>query len=221
MNRIKRVSASSISVFSQNVTTEQLHGISDRGKVSGPYAHLRSAILSDSDHHKNYTKERSWLQDAIVDEILENVEDRDVCFPDQPWLIFTVGARGAGKIHTVHDLVSTGRLPFLSFIQVDPDAIRRRLPEFKTYDKDQVSCLTRQESLFIAELLLLAAIQQGRNVVYDSAMHNPDWYLKLIGRYGKCLVNSVSCMKFAILHITAPTELIFQRANVRYHPLLF
>jgi hypothetical protein len=200
--------------FSTSISTEDLYGVDEIENFNGPYAHLRKIILSASDQYKHYTKERSWLQNAIVDDFLDNVEDKDMCItPTEPWLIFTVGARGAGKIHTIHDLVQTNRLPILSFVQVNPDAIRRHLPEFETYDKNLVNDLTRKESSFIAELLLLAAIQSGRNIVFDTVMRNTDWFSKLICNIK--LLDS-SSFKFAVLHINAPTELIFKRIKVRH-----
>ena len=200
--------------FSLLLSTEDLHraDCDDKTNLNGPYAHLRRLILDNSDRYNNYTKERQWLQNAIIEDFLDNTEDPNMCItPSEPWLIFTVGARGAGKIHTIHDLVNTGRLPILSFVQVDPDSIRRRLPEFETYDKEMVNDLTRKESSFIAELLLLAAVQNGRNVVFDSAMRDSAWFLKLI-EYIKCLDSS--SFKFAVLHITAPTDMIFERVKV-------
>jgi hypothetical protein len=199
--------------FSIYTSTQDLYGVDEIEHFNGPYAHLRKIILADSDQYKHYTKERSWLQNAIVDDFLDNVEDKDMCItPTEPWLIFTVGARGAGKIHSIHDLVQTKRLPILSFVQVNPDAIRRHLPEYETYDKNLVNDLTRKESSFIAELLLLAAIQIGRNIVFDTVMRNADWFSKLIDNI-KLLGPS---FKFAVLHITAPTELIFKRIKVRH-----
>jgi predicted kinase len=191
-----------------------MHSVGDEVEnLNGPYAHLRKMILSDSDRYKNYTKQRQWLQNAIIEDFLDNIEDPNKCItPSQPWLIFTVGARGAGKIHTMHDLVNKGRLPILTFVHVDPDSIRRRLPEFRTYDKELVNDLTRKESSFIAELLLLLAVQNGRNVVFDSSMRESAWFLKLIENI-KCLDSS--SFKFAVLHITAPTEIIFERVKVR------
>ena len=204
----------SLKKFSTAISTQDLYGVDERENFNGPYAHLRKLILSDSDQYKHYTKERSWLQNAIVDDFLDNVEDKDMCItPTEPWLIFTVGARGAGKIHTIHDLVQTNRLPILSFVQVNPDAIRRHLPEYETYDKNLVNDLTRKESSFIAELLLLAAIQSGRNIVFDTVMRNPDWFSKLIDNIK--LLGSAS-FKFAVFHINAPTELIFKRVKVRH-----
>ncbi len=214
MNMIRRSTEISQKKFSLAISTEDLHCVDGdmKEKLNGPYAHLRQIILSDSDRYKNYSRRRQWLQNAIVDDFLDNIEDTNMCItPSEPWLIFTVGARGAGKIHTIHELVNTGRLPILSFVQVDPDSIRRRLPEFQTYDKELVNDLTRKESSFIAELLLLAAVQNGRNVVFDSSMRDSKWFLKLIQSIK--LLDS-SSFKFAVLHITAPTEIIFERVKV-------
>ena len=215
MHMVRRASSVSLKKFSLEISTEDLHSVDDddREDLNGPYAHLRRIILCDSNQYKNYTQERQWLQNAIIEDFLDNVEDPNMCItPSEPWLIFTVGARGAGKIHTIHDLVNTGRLPILSFVQVDADSIRRRLPEFQTYDKRLVNDLTRKESSFIAELLLLAAVQNGRNVVFDSSMKDSTWFLKLI-HHIKCLDSS--SFKFAVLHVTAPTELILERLKVR------
>ena len=221
MNMIRRSSSITQKKFSLAISTEELHnaGCDEKETLNGPYAHLRKMILSDSDRYKNYTRQRQWLQNAIIEDFLDNIEDTNMCItPSEPWLIFTVGARGAGKIHTVHHLVNTGRLPILSFVQVDPDSIRRRLPEFQTYnnltrkESSLVNDLTKKESSFIAELLLLAAVQNGRNVVFDSAMRDSEWFLKLIKSIKQL---DSSSFKFAVLHITAPTEIIFDRVKVR------
>lgn len=211
--RRARSSINNYTRFSSELSTEELHCAQgeDRNRVCGPFAHLRRLILSKSDFYKNYSREREWLQDAIVEDFLDNVEDPNMCItPSEPWLIFTVGARGAGKLHTIHDLVTTGRLPILSFVEVDPDKISRRLPEFQTYDKLLVNELTKKEAGFIAQLLLLAAVQNGRNVVFDSAMRDSAWFLKII-EHIKCL--NCSSFKFAVLHVIAPNELIFERAK--------
>lgn len=216
MNMVRRSSAIAQTRFSLAISTEDLHCVDGDMKenLNGPYAHIRKKILAESDRYKNYTRQRQWLQNAIVDDFLDNIEDPSTCItPSKPWLIFTVGARGAGKIHTIHDLVNTGRLPILSFVQVDPDSIRRRLPEFETYDKELASDLTTKESSFITELLLLAAVQNGRNVVFDSSMKDSQWFLNLIQS-----IKSLDCttFKFAVLHITAPNEIIFERIKVSW-----
>jgi Zeta toxin len=216
---LRRTSA--LKKFSCLVSTEDYHSESDREAVYGPYAHLRKILLKVSSHYQNYTQQRQWLQDAIIEDFLDNVEDPNLCItPTEPWLIFTVGARGAGKNHILHKLVHNGRLPILSFVQVDPDSIRRRLPEFATYAADNpilVNDLMRKESSFMAELLLLASLQNGRNVVFDTAMRNPEWFLNLIhmlkSQCSREAFGMFAFPKIALLHITAPTNLILQRAE--------
>jgi hypothetical protein len=219
----RRTSATAIlKRFSLFASTEDYHSESDRNAIYGPYRHIRKMILDKSSHYMNYTEQRSWLQDAIVEDLLDNVEDRSRCItPTQPWLIFTVGARGCGKNHTLHELVNTQRLPILSFVHVDPDGIRRRLPEFESYaakSSADASQFLGKESSFMAELLLLAALQNGRNVVFDSAIRHPEWFVRLIKKMKQSCATQAfgmtSVPKVALLHITAPKELIFERAKV-------
>lgn len=206
--------------FSSLLSTEQLHG-SDDLSFYGPYAHLRRVL--DYSYYRNYSKERQWLQDAIIEDMLDNVEDPDVCItPTEPWFIFTVGARGAGKNHVIHSLVKSGRLPILSFVHVDSDSIRRRLPEFESYSKlnpTLVNDLTRNECGYMAELLLLAGLQNGRNVVFDSAMRNAEWFSSFIGTLKKSCAKEMfgllTHIKIAVLHITAPTDVILKRVQMK------
>ena len=55
-----------------------------------------------------------------------------------------------------------GRFPLMAFARVDPDEIRRHLPEFQLYvDSNPASAgeLTRKESGYIAEIMTLAALE--------------------------------------------------------------
>lgn len=134
--------------------------------------------------------------------------------PTQPWLIFTVGARGAGKKQVVRGLTEQGRLGLLTYVDVDSDAIRRRLPEYETYLKsrpDEVESLTRKEAGLICEILTLASIQAGRNVIFDGILSNVQWYLNLINQ----LKEEYKLLKFAVFNITAPQKRIIKHAHVR------
>jgi predicted kinase len=208
----------SVRRFSSLLSTEQLH-CADNLLFHGPYSHLRRVL--DYSYYRNYSKERQWLQDAIIEDMLDNVDDPDMCItPTEPWFIFTVGARGAGKNHVIRSLVKSGRLPILSFVHVDPDSIRRRLPEFESYAKlnpTHVNDFTRKECGYIAELLLMAGLQHGRNVVFDSAMRNTEWFSSFIGTLKKgCakeMFGLLTNIKIAVLHITAPTDVILERVQ--------
>jgi Zeta toxin len=228
------------------LTTEEIHGVDNTTEFFGPYAHLRK--LLDYTWYSNYTQQRQWLQDAIIDDLvdyIEGVDDGDVCVtPTEPWLIFTVGPRGAGKAHTIRDLVQARKIPLLSYVPIDPDYIRRRLPEYTTYSAAaaeqhhdhnisnrtkststlienidiDVNYMTRKEAGLISELALLAALQNGRNVVFDSAMNNPDWFIEFIEKLkrtcGQEFLGLLSTLKVGLIHITAPPEEMLKRAKL-------
>lgn len=218
--------ASNLKKFSPAVSTDLFWGTpildedvskeAEKVEFRGPYAHLRKEL--DYTYHVHYRKERQWLQDSIVEDILEaNMpSDLTMCItPTEPWLLFTVGSRGAGKRHVIRELSNDGRLPLLSFVRVDSDEIRRRLPEFNSYSRENpclVDELTRKESGFISELVLLAALQAGRNVIFDGAMASPQWHIQLV----KKLRKEYPSLKFGLMHITAPTDIILERARKHY-----
>lgn len=122
---------------------------------------------------------------------------------------------GAGKSHTLNMLVQKDRFPLTAFVVVDPDEIRRLLPEFHMYINENPELageLTRKEAGFISEILTLAALQAGKNVLQDGSLRDPDWYQT----YFKRLRKEFPDVRQAILHVTAPREAVFQRAAVSF-----
>lgn len=201
--------------FSIELSTDDFNKTSTDTKFYGPYAHVREKL--DYTYHSHYRKERQWLQDAIIEDFMANlVGDNDaLTTPENPWFIYTVGAPGAGKRHTIMKLVEEGKLPLLSFVHVDPQEIRRRLPEFSSYAMEspgRVDRLTGKEAGHIMEILVRVALEKGKNVVLDGSLHDADWY----ANFYQELRDTYPNMRMALLHITAPRELILQRATVSY-----
>lgn len=200
--------------FSVLESTAELHKSTDDTTFYGPYAHIRKTL--DYSYHNHYRKQRQWLQDSILDDLLYNVMHSRVCTtPVEPWLIYTVGAPGAGKRHTLLKLIREGRLPLLSFVHVDADEIRRRLPEFSLYVRhapNKVNELTRRESGYIMEILTQASLQAGKNVVLDGSLQDAAWYEEFDAR----LREKYPELKIAVIHVTAPFETILQRASVSF-----
>jgi hypothetical protein len=56
--------------FTLNHSTHSLYETSDKCYY-GPYAHIRQNL--DYNFHNNYTKERQWLQDSIIDKLLNEI----------------------------------------------------------------------------------------------------------------------------------------------------
>jgi hypothetical protein len=156
--------ATFIQPFSVHISTEDNYSSID-SNFYGPYAYLRKTL--DYSYHKNYKRERQVLQDAIIHDAMATIEltdvNGDVCTtPTEPFLVFTAGAMGAGKSFTIHHLQKQGRFPLMAFVRVDPDEIRRHLPEFSLYANHNPSTageLTRKESGYVAEIMTLAALE--------------------------------------------------------------
>lgn len=200
--------------FSIVMSTEEFNKEpTDSTQQYGPYAHLRRRL--DYDYHVHYKKDRQWLQDSIVEDCLVHEKDPDKCeTPTEPWLLYTVGVMGAGKQNTLSRLVRDGRLPLLSYVLVDPDEIRRRLPEFESYlqkcNADCVDELTRKEAGYIAELTVRAALQAGRNVVWDTSLFNYEWFVEFIA----AMRREYPLLNVGIIHVTAPRATILERVKV-------
>ena len=72
--------------------------------------------------------------------------------------------------------------------------------------------MTRKEAGFIAEILTLAALQAGKNVLQDGSLRDCEWYQLYFQR----LRQEFPSLRQAILHVTAPKEAVFQRAAVSW-----
>lgn len=203
-------------VFSAMSSTEDNYQTSSM-EFYGEYHHIRSQL--DYTYHKNYTKQRQLLQDRIISLFIAQIiiEDRNglLCTtPSEPFVVFTAGAMGAGKGHTIKKLVEWYYFPLMAFVIVDPDEIRRHFPEYNMYLQEcpeHAGTLTRKEAGFVAEILTAVALEQQKNVLVDGSLRDSEWY-KI---YFQHLRDSYPLNKLAIIHVTAPRDTIFQRAEER------
>ncbi len=135
-----------------------------------------------------------------------------------PWIVFTAGVYGAGKSHTIGKLQALGCFPpKSSFVGVDPDEIRRMLPEFPLYRADQAGAFTQKEAGMIAELLTDIALSSGKNVVVDGSLRDAAWhegyFRKLRARFGNKTKHKN--IRIGILYVTAPIDEIYLRVEQR------
>ena len=135
--------------------------------------------------------------------------------PPPPWIIFTAGVYGAGKSHTIKRLQRNGCFPSsTSFVTVDPDEIRRLLPEFSTYI-EKVPLLageyTQKESGMIAELLTDIALSNNFNVLVDGSLKDSSWYEE----YFTILRRLYPKIQIGIIYVTAPLDEIYDRVEKR------
>lgn len=180
----------------------------------GKYASLRSKL--DYTYHANYSLERQELQDYIIDSILNATAAPQpaACSTAAPWVVFMAGAMGAGKSWSIQQLSQRGHFPLDSFVTVDYDDIRHELPEFSLLVERHplvAGKVTSKEAGFVAELLTLISLQQGRNVLVDGSLRNAAWYQW----YFRHLRKYSPDVQIAILHVTAPRNTVLQRAQER------
>jgi hypothetical protein len=110
-------------------------------------------------------------------------------------------------------LVKQGRFPLLGFVKVNSDAIRRYLPEYHLYIETNPGLagdLTNKEAGYIAEILALAGLHAGKNILVDGSLRCASWYRAYFDR----LRREFPGLRLAIIHVTAPREAIFQHASV-------
>jgi predicted kinase len=174
----------------------------------------------DRSYHCTYSLERQAVQDAILDSLLQDtkivdaVSGRECTVPHTPWIVFTAGVYGAGKTHTIKKLHERGQFPLDSFVAVDPDEIRRRLPEFSVYvtkTPERAGELTRKEAGMMAEILTNFALEQGMNVLVDGSLKDAVWY----ENYFQKLRHGHPLLKIGIIHVKAPLEAILERIRQR------
>ena len=177
-------------------------------KFYGEFAGLRERV--DYSHHNNYIMKRQIFQDTIINEFLNSVGTKST----QPWMVFTAGAMGVGKGYTMGKLLEKGHFPLHTFIHVDPDEIRNRLPEFQCYVKENpefAGQMTQKEAGFIADIISMAGLQAGKNVLVDGTLRDAEWYQLHL----KQLRNDFPALRLSILYVTAPRDEVFERVQQR------
>lgn len=196
-------------------STEQYYQI-DTSDFHGPYANVRSTL--DYSYHSNYHPSRQILQDHIIEHYLNDIvvtggNSGTHCSTKahSPWIVFTAGAMGSGKTHTLRYLHEHQYFPLESFVVVDPDDIRRHLPEWALYPPMIAGERTRKEVGYISEIMIHVALRHGKNVLVDGSLRDADWYQ----RHFASLRQLYPSLKIAILHVQASRENVLRRAMKR------
>eukprot|EP01063_Lacrimia_lanifica_P013622 TRINITY_DN20257_c0_g1_i1.p1 TRINITY_DN20257_c0_g1~~TRINITY_DN20257_c0_g1_i1.p1 ORF type:complete len:300 (+),score=98.48 TRINITY_DN20257_c0_g1_i1:60-959(+) len=174
---------------------------------TGKYAGIRATL--DYTYHARYCEARAAWQDALVDEVL-----RDLVPQAHPWVVFSAGAMGAGKTHTIKWMTKHSLFPLRHVVRIDPDHFKERMPEWPEYcarDPTLAGRMCHRESGYIVELATLAALAAGVNVWVDGSLRDAAWYEP----YFASLRAKYPLYRIAILHVIAPLAAILQRAARR------
>ena len=95
----------------------------DYGKFTPEYAAIRERL--DHAYHGMYTLARQAVQDELIAATCESATPED-----RPWIVFTAGAMGAGKSHTMTWLSEHGIFPLSEVVTIDADLFKTALPEW-------------------------------------------------------------------------------------------
>lgn len=128
--------------------------------------------------------------------------------------IYLAGAFGSGKSHVLSWLNDRGLFPLQSFVVVDPDLLRKKLPETAEYIRRNPSTagyLTQKEVGYISEVMVLKALLEGKNVIVDGSLKDSEWY----SQYMLQLRNTFPRLQLAIVHVVTSLETALRRADRR------
>lgn len=200
--------------FDWTLSTEDNYR-SENHEFCGSFKTIREKL--DYNYHGQYSCGRQMLQDFIIQSMLDATHQTKPCSchdSPHPWVVFTAGVMGAGKSFTIRRLHEQGLFPLHTFVVVDPDEIRRLLPEFPMYlryNAENAGALTRKEAGMMAEILSEAALERGQNVLKDGSLRDADWYKNYFAE----LRISFPGVQLGIIHVTAPLDVILERVQER------
>ena len=115
-----------------------------------------------------YDPARVAVQDAVVAACLAGV----VGGRARPWLVFTCGAMGAGKSHTLRALAGAGAFPLLSAgaAVADPDLIKQALPELAALvaaEPRTAHTRVHAESGYLSDIVAREALTSRAHLIVD------------------------------------------------------
>lgn len=173
----------------------------------GEFADIRKT--RDYAYHVHYTKERQLWQDTCVSCILSRTVPQV-----RPWIVFTCGAMGAGKGFTVKWLSRNGFFPLENIVRIDPDYIKRLMPEWSGYQRSNpktAATLLHRESGFLQEIAQEQALRSRQHIWVDGSLRNGPWYATVF----QDIRERFPHYRIAIFAVLASPQVIEERALKR------
>lgn len=196
--------------YDYRLSTEENHENHPEATFVGSNNDIRP--LLDYTYHKMYQNHRVQVQDDIISRFTNAVNPRgdDML----PWVVFTAGAMGAGKGYITDWMEKKGYFPKEHFVVIDPDEVRKSLPEWDEYVKrapQEAGAKTQKEAGLIAEILGFVALRDRMNVIFDGSLRNAAWYVEYFAKLRK----EFPGIRIMILHVAADVEEVIKRAAAR------
>jgi predicted ABC-type ATPase len=178
-------------------------------EMLGPHVDTREKFMLSEGG--GYTAERTALHREIVEEFLSKGEP--VPLDETPSATFLAGGSGAGKSTVKRTLQAEGRFPTKA-VDIDPDAIKERLPEYQraveVSDKYGAR-IVHEESSDIAKMVLEEAKARRMNVVIDGTGDSEP------GKFvGKIEQQAAAGYDVDVVMVDIPTDEAVVRAQARF-----
>lgn len=117
-------------------------------------------IIENADGTYSFTPERQALHDKIVSQALAGVPASD-----NPTVVFLGGGAASGKSTAV---ASSGIDINEKHVKINPDDVKKKLPEYKQKSAEEAAAFTHEESSYISKRIQAAAVQRQNDIVLDA-----------------------------------------------------
>jgi len=188
------------------------------GKVPGENRYIRQRM--DYSYFVQVTDDRLLWQDEMIRRELFTAEcmraKQRLSRFKLPWVVYSAGGMGAGKGYVTNWMNEKGYLPKANLIGVDPDAIRKMLPEWDALSNalpEEAGYLTQMEATNIGDIVAKKALANRFCVFIDGSLRATDWYKNTEFPLYRKLFPGIRVM---IIHVLAePEEECINRAVAR------
>lgn len=183
------------------------YDVSLHGPVFGEFADIRKTL--DYTYHTNYTPERQAWQDHVVRRIAQSARPQY-----RPWVVFTCGAMGSGKGHTMSWLSRHDVLPLEHIVYIDSDHVKCLMPEWKGYtefNSETAGTMCHKESGYVTEIAQEVAMLGSQHVWIDGSLGDHHWYTHVF----RTIRQRFPKYRIALLFVHCSREQIFERAARR------
>lgn len=199
--------------FDWNATTSDNYRArpEEAGRFFGEFRKTRAAL--DYSYHVHYQRNRQQLQDEIVKFwVSHGIQAK------RPWIVFTAGAMGAGKSHSIKRLQARGLHALDDMVKVDPDTVKYQLPEMQEYISRNpgpnpsaelilAGLATHNESAFLQEMIVSELLERSKHLIVDGSLSNADWF----ANYFAYIRRRYPHYRIGIVHVVCDPEVIWDR----------
>lgn len=124
-----------------------------------------------------YGLARSQMHNRLIRKSIEKSGASVADSGERKVAVFLGGGAGSGKSTGINFGIDSGLIPNKNYVAINPDDIKEMMPDYKAIRREgdfRAAAQTHEESSDIADMLLEKAVSDGRHVLIDKTMQNPE-----------------------------------------------